>query len=251
MLTHPGRPRIALLCSRRCPGLTSLIRGHRRRQFDLVGCLVTDGEFADRERLEAVRVPVMHHPIRPFYAARRAPLSDLSLRPDYDRRTVDFLALQRPDVLLLSSYLYLLTGPVLEAYPDRIVNVHGSDMARLGPDGRPLYPGLDAVRDAIRAGEKETRATAHIVTERLDDGPILLRSRPFPVAPFVGELRRTGNLRAVHAYAFAHQEWMLEAAWGPLLTGAIALVGARGVRPPLWAPPLPVAPPVQAAGAQP
>ncbi len=219
------RPRVAVLCSRRCPGLESLLAGHRRREWDLAGCIVSDGALSDRRRLEAARVPVLDHPIRAFYDGR--PLSDLPRRRAYDRTTAELLRAWRPDLVLLSSYLFLLTETVLEAFPDRIVNVHGSDLARTGPDGRPLYAGLRAVRDAIRAGEHETRATAHVVTERLDEGPILLRSRPFPVAPFVADLRRRGLAHAVNAYAFAHQEWMLETAWGPLLTGAVALMTGR------------------------
>jgi formyltetrahydrofolate hydrolase len=114
----------------------------------------------------------------------------------------------------------------LRAYPGRIVNVHGSDLARRGADGRPLYPGLRAVRDAIRAGELETRATSHVVTEDLDAGSILRRSRPFPVPPLVAALSAAGAGHAVNAYAYAHQEWMLATAWGPLLLDAIA--GAAG-----------------------
>jgi len=219
------RPRVAVLSSRRCPGLESLLSGHGRGEFDLAGCIVSDGGLADRRGLEAARVPVRDHPIRSFYAGR--PLSDLALRREYDRGTLAILDAWRPDLVLLSSYLYLLTAPMLEAFPDRIVNVHGSDLARTGPDGRSLYAGLTAVRDAIRAGEPQTRATAHVVTERLDEGPILLRSRPFPVAPLVADLRRRGLAHAVNAYAFAHQEWMLETAWGPLLTGAVALMSGR------------------------
>ncbi len=219
------RPRVAVLCSRRCPGLGNLLEGHRRREWDLAGCLVSDGGLPERRELEAARVPVRDYPIRSFYAGR--PLSDLALRRAYDRGVVERLEAWRPDLVLLSSYLYLLTAPVLEAFPGRIVNVHGSDLARARPDGRPLYPGLNAVRDAIRAGEPETRATAHTVTERLDEGPILLRSRAFPVAPLVADLRRRGLAHAVNAYAFAHQEWMLETAWGPLLTGTIDLMAGR------------------------
>lgn len=223
MLTN--RPRVAVLCSRRCPGLKSLLAGHRRREFDLVCCLVSDGGLPDREPLEAARVAVLDHPIRGYYGGR--PISDLGRRREFDERTVALLAPSRPDLVLLSSYLYLLTEPMLEAFPGRIANVHGSDLLRKGADGRPLYAGLRAVRDAIAAGETETRATVHVVTERLDDGPVLLRSRPFPVSPFAAELRRRGLVHALHAYAFAHQEWMLETAWGPLLTGAIALMNGR------------------------
>jgi len=227
MLTIARRRRVALLCSRRCPGLSSLLRGHRRGLFEIVGCLVSDDRFADRGRLEAAGVPVIDHPIRPFYAARGLPIADLAARRDYDRQSVERLAMLRPNLLLLSSYLYLLTDPVLEAFPNRILNVHGSDLARTGPDGRPLYPGLRAVRAAILAGEPETRATAHLVDERLDGGPVLLRSQPYPVPSLVGDLRRSRNLHAVHAYAFAHEEWMLATAWGPLLTAGAALLAGR------------------------
>lgn len=227
MLTSTRPPRIALLCSQRCPGLSSLLRAHRRRRLEIVGCLASDPEFADRRRLEDAGVRTIAHPIRRFYAERGVSIADRPARRDYDRRTAELLDFCRPDLLLLSSYLYVLTDPVLDAYPGRIVNVHGSDMARLGPDGRPLYPGLSAVREAILAGESEIRATAHVVTERLDDGPILLRSRPFPVSPLVADLLHGGNAHAIRAYAYAHQEWMLAAAWGPLLTGAVAQLTAR------------------------
>jgi phosphoribosylglycinamide formyltransferase-1 len=223
MLTH--RPRVAVLCSRRCPGLENLLKGQRRREFDLACCLVSDGALEKRERLEAARVPVLDHPIRAFYRGR--PTSDLARRRAYDRETVAALAPHRPDFVLLSSYLYILTEPMLEAFPGRIANVHGSDLTRIGPDARPLYVGLHAARDAIRAGEHETRATVHVVTERLDEGPILARSIPFAVAPLVADLRRRGLVHAVNAYAFAHQEWMIATAWGPLLTDAVALLHGR------------------------
>jgi formyltetrahydrofolate hydrolase len=177
-----------------------------------------------------LRVPLIAHGIRPFLSARGLRLSDMAARRDYDAATVALLDPYRPDLLLLSSYLYILTDPMLEAFSGRIANVHGSDLARTGPDGQPLYPGLFAVRDAIRAGETETRATAHVVTERLDDGPILQRSRPFPIAPLVAELRRSGNAHAVKAYAYAHQEWMFATAWGPLLTDAIARLRCPAAR---------------------
>lgn len=53
------------------------------------------------------------------------------------------------------------------------------------PDGRPRFPGLRAVRDALAAGQSATYATVHLVNEELDGGAPLVQSWPFPVSPLV------------------------------------------------------------------
>jgi phosphoribosylglycinamide formyltransferase-1 len=226
--------RVAVLSSRRSPGLGELLSLARVSDLYEIVCLVaSDESFRDGGVAAKWGLPVLSHPIRAFCRERGRRLSDLSAREDYDAQTVQALGLFAPDSLLLSSYLWIATEPLLNAWPDRIVNVHGADLARRETDGRPLYPGLRAVRDTIVAGERETRATSHIVTERVDDGPLLLRSGPFSVAPFVEKLRRDGNAHAVHAYAHAHQEWMLSAAWGSLLAGSAEILAAAGAVAPL------------------
>lgn len=225
-----GKLRLAVLCSRRSPGLAELQSYGRETGLYEVVCLLTSEESLDGHNPSmAAGVPILSHPIRAFCGRRGGRFTDLSLREDYDAETVERLRPFAPDALLLSGYLLIATEPLLAAWPDRIVNVHGSDLGRRGPDGRPLYTGLRAVRDAIRAGESETRATAHIVTERLDDGPILMRSEVFPVAPFVARLRRERAEHAVNAYAYAHQEWMLTVAWGGLLAGSAEILAAAGL----------------------
>jgi phosphoribosylglycinamide formyltransferase-1 len=134
-----------------------------------------------------------------------------------------------PDLVVLAGYLYVLTAPMLDAFPGRIVNVHHSDLVSQDREGRPRYPGLRAVHAALLAGERETRATAHFVTERLDDGPLLLRSPAFPVADLARDAVRWGAAEMFKAYAFAHQEWMLRAAWGPLLARSIELIACGRV----------------------
>jgi phosphoribosylglycinamide formyltransferase-1 len=233
MLTEAGPLRVAVLTSRRAPGLRALLEA-RDASFRIVCVLATEEEFRDPS-LEASGIPIVPNLIRRFYAWTRTGLGDLELRRRYDGRSARLLAPHRPDLLLMSSYLYIATEPLLAAYPGRIVNVHGSDLTRRDCDGRPLYPGLRAVRDAIAAGETETRATSHVVTEALDAGPVLRRSRPYPVSPMVADLRRAGARHAVNAYAYAHQEWMLETAWGPLLLDAVARFSSAGRQAPALA----------------
>jgi len=224
-LSAVGPLRVAMLTSHRAPGMAELV-AEQGDLFRLV-CVVTSEEDFSDGSLEEAGVPVVPNLIRRFYAWPRAPISDLEIRRAYDRRTCRLLEPFQPDAIVMSSYLYIVTQPLLSAFPGRIVNVHGSDLARRGPDGLPLYPGLRAVRDAIRAGETETRASSHRVTADLDAGPILRRSRPFPVSAVATALREVGADHAVNAYAYAHQEWMLATAWGPLLLDAIAQLASE------------------------
>lgn len=240
--------RVAVLCSRRCPGARDLISDRTRdRAWELAATLATEEEMADRSAFDAAEVPVVSHPIRPFYRRRGRPLSDFSVRAEYDEQTARLLAPFRPDLLLFSSYLYVATPALLDRFGGRVVNIHGSDLSRLGPDGRPKYLGLRAVRDAILAGEPETRATAHWVTEDVDLGPPILRSAAFPVSPLVAPALARGDLTTVKACAFAHQERMLSEAWGPMWRAVLRLVTTGRAEPDEW-PRLPAEPAAAAMG---
>ena len=227
MLTLLRPLRVAVLSSRRCPGAADLLADPAfGRRWQLACVFTSEPEFAARRLFLDADVPLVSLSIRDFYRRRRAPLSDMAVRREYDAEVATRLRPWAPDLLLFSSYLYVATPALLEAAPEGAINIHGSDLALLGADDRPRYPGLRAVADAIVAGETSTRATAHWVTEEVDAGPVILRSRPYPVAPFVGDLLADGNLHAVRAYAFAHQEWMLADAWGPLAIQAIRQAAA-------------------------
>jgi len=228
MLTRGSRLRVALLCSQHAPGLEFLLADAARGQlYDLVAALSTHDAFAEHEALQAHGIPCLRHPIRSFYKWQHAPVRDLALRREFDACTLHLLRPYAPDLVVLSGYLYLLTAPMLEAFPARIVNVHHSDLS--GPPGR-RYPGLHAVREAILAGETETRATAHVVTEEVDAGPLLLRSWPYPVATLAHQALAWGALDIVRTYAAAHQQWMLRTSFGPLLAGSIAAYARGAVR---------------------
>jgi folate-dependent phosphoribosylglycinamide formyltransferase PurN len=148
-------------------------------------------------------------------------------REAYDTATVTMLEPYQPDLVVLASYLYVLTGAMLAAFPNQIVNVHHSDLMRRDAAGRALFPGLRAVRDAILAGELETRATAHLVTSELDQGPPLVRSWAFPVSPLAASAIASCSTDVLKACVFAHQEWMIRATWGPLLARAIELIATE------------------------
>jgi folate-dependent phosphoribosylglycinamide formyltransferase PurN len=232
MLSGGSRFRVVLLSSRRAPGLPYLLADpNRGTLYDLVACVSSESAFPPEARpVEETGVPFLMHPVRDFHHRMHAPLADRAARAAYDRTMVKLLEDLRPDLVVLAGYLYVLTAPMLDAFPNRIVNVHHSDLAVPDDRGGVRYPGLRAVKDAILAGERETRATAHMVTARLDDGPLLLRSWPFPVAGLARDALAWGAEDMLKACAFAHQEWMLRAAWGPLLARSIELIAGGRVQ---------------------
>jgi folate-dependent phosphoribosylglycinamide formyltransferase PurN len=74
----------------------------------------------------------------------------------------------------------IVTSTFLEHYEARVINVHPADLS-VKVDGRRRYTGMNAVRDAILAGEKTLRSTTHIVRPEVDYGEILMRSSPIEV----------------------------------------------------------------------
>ena len=223
---------MAVLCSRRAPGLLHLLNGdgERGRAYEIVCCMTSETTFAEEVGVERRGVPTVSHPIRDFYLARGASVyRDAALRAEFDARTLELLRPYSPDLLLLDGYLYLLTDPMLSAFPSRILNLHFSDLTLRLPDGRPRFPGIRSVRDALAAGCAETRATVHLVNEEADAGPPLVRSWPLPVSPMAAEACASHAVDLFKAYAFAQQQWMFRAIAGPLWAAALRLVSAGSV----------------------
>lgn len=118
--------------------------------------------------------------IRDFYREKGVPRSDLSVRPEFDKRVVELIAPHKVDLMCNAGYMSIMTTPILEAYSSRIINVHPADLTIMeGPERK--YVGIHVVEEAIMAGEKELRATTHVVREKVDHGEILVLSEPVPV----------------------------------------------------------------------
>ena len=93
-------------------------------------------------------------------------------RADHDREVVAALKVRRVDLVCLAGYMRVLSGEFLDAYCGRILNIH--------PSLLPAFPGLDAQRQALEAGQKRSGCTVHFVDETLDGGPIIAQ-REVPI----------------------------------------------------------------------
>lgn len=71
------------------------------------------------------------------------------------------------ELVCLAGFLRLVKRPLLDAFPDRILNIH--------PSLLPKYPGLESWKQALDAGEREAGCTVHFVDEGMDTGPVILQ----------------------------------------------------------------------------
>lgn len=71
------------------------------------------------------------------------------------------------EIVCLAGFLRLVKRPLLDAFPDRILNIH--------PSLLPKYPGLESWKQALEAGEREAGCTVHFVDEGMDTGPVILQ----------------------------------------------------------------------------
>ncbi len=84
------------------------------------------------------------------------------------------LAAEEVEVLCLAGYMRLLTPFLVGRYSGRMLNIH--------PSLLPAFPGLDTHARALAAGVKFHGCTVHLVTEAMDEGPILAQAA-VPVRP--------------------------------------------------------------------
>jgi len=152
--------RVAVLASGRGSNLQSLLRlaaqGHVDARVTLVASDKPEAGALDLARRAGVPA-VLSLPPEPGESADA-----------FDRRLLAALTADRPDLVVLAGYLRILGREVLDAFPGRVVNIH--------PALLPAFPGLRAVRQAIRSGVGIAGCTTHIVTYDLDMGPVLLQA---------------------------------------------------------------------------
>ncbi len=96
------------------------------------------------------------------------------LEPKSEMELVRMLRDAGVELVILAGFMRVLKAPMLEAFPRRILNIH--------PSLLPKYPGLEAWKQALAAGEKITGCTVHFVDERIDHGNIIAQ-REVPILP--------------------------------------------------------------------
>lgn len=101
----------------------------------------------------------------PTFAFER---KDYASKAEHEAAVLDALSALKPDLICLAGYMRLLSADFIRPYEGRILNIH--------PSLLPLFPGLHTHQRAIDAGMKVAGCTVHLVTEGMDEGPIIAQA---------------------------------------------------------------------------
>jgi formyltetrahydrofolate-dependent phosphoribosylglycinamide formyltransferase len=156
-----GPVRVGVLISGAGSNMAALIDAGRAADapFQVVVVLSNQTDAGGLAVAEAKGVPTAAIDHRVFGKSREA----------HERAVDAVLADHDVQVVALAGYMRLLTPWLVQRRAGRMLNIH--------PSLLPLYPGLDTHARALAAGDAEAGCTVHLVTEGVDEGPILDQAR--------------------------------------------------------------------------
>ncbi|SHG29146.1 phosphoribosylglycinamide formyltransferase [Cognatishimia maritima] len=121
--------------------------------------LANDADAGGLKKAAEMGVPIAVVDHRPFKGDREAFQAALNEKLDA----------ANPDILCLAGFMRVLTESFVAPWEGRMLNIH--------PSLLPKYKGLHTHARALEAGDAEHGCTVHLVTPKLDDGPILGQAR--------------------------------------------------------------------------
>ena len=147
-----------------CRAILEQIRaGHLNAEVRLVVSDVLEAGILDIAR--AFEVPNAYLPPGKYRT---------KLEPQVEQDLVKMLRDAEVNFVVLAGFMRVLKAPMLDAFPRRIINIH--------PSLFPKFPGIEAWKQALAAGEKTTGCTVHYVESGIDTGEIIAQ-REVPISP--------------------------------------------------------------------
>jgi phosphoribosylglycinamide formyltransferase-1 len=149
--------RVAILISGGGSNMISLIDAMQSGKIDATPVLVLSNNAnaggITKARDKGIATEVVDH--RPYKGDRAA----------YEIALHDTIAKYSPDILCLAGFMRVLTAGFINKWDGKMLNIH--------PSLLPKYTGLHTHQRAIEAGDSKAGCSVHVVTAKLDDGPLL------------------------------------------------------------------------------
>ena len=155
-----AKPRVAILISGRGSNMRGLIEAGQEQNYPAEIALVLSNkpEAAGLEIARALGVTALAVPAKPFGKDREA----------HERALDAVLREHNIAIVCLAGYMRILSPWLVNRWSGRMLNIH--------PSLLPGYKGLDTHARVLAAGETRHGCTVHLVTEGMDEGPILAQA---------------------------------------------------------------------------
>ncbi len=157
---------IAIFASGTGTNAVNLLEEQRRFPQVQVGCVVVDTLTSKLPELLAQRFPQL----AVYRIIPDRTLSGAQKKAEHEGRILEKLRAHAVEWILLAGYMRIVGPVLLEAFPDRIINIH--------PSLLPQYPGLHGYERAF-SDKVSSGVTIHFVDGGLDTGPVILQ-KSFP-----------------------------------------------------------------------
>jgi formyltetrahydrofolate deformylase len=150
---EPKRKKIVILATKESHALGDILVRHEAGELDAD----IEAVVANHNTLESL---VRRFDI-PFFSV---PADGMS-REEHEEYIMQLIDEQNFDIIVLAKYMRILTSHFVSKYPKQIINIHHSFL--------PAFIGANPYKQAYQRGVKIIGATAHFVTDDLDEGPII------------------------------------------------------------------------------
>ena len=147
------RLRMAVMVSRQAHCLYDVLARYESGEWPVDIALVLSNHEDHRGLVERHGLPFHCIPVTP------------ATKAEAEARQIALLQKAQVDFIVLARYMQILGPAFVQAFPMRILNIHHSFL--------PAFAGANPYRAAHDRGVKIIGATAHFVTEKLDEGPII------------------------------------------------------------------------------
>ena len=152
-VVEPKRKKIVILVTKEAHALGDILIRHESGELDAD----IESVIGNHDTLE----PLVRRFDIPFFHVSAEGVS----REAHEVEVMKIIDEQKFDYIVLAKYMRILTSTFVKAYPRQIINIHHSFL--------PAFIGANPYKQAHQRGVKIIGATAHYVTDDLDEGPII------------------------------------------------------------------------------
>lgn len=147
------KPRVAIFASKYSHCIYDLLSRYESKEWKYEVPLIISNHDKFSKLAERMDIPFYHFPITK------------ENKEEKEEKEINLLKKYDVDLIVLARYMQILSPKMTKVFQNKIINIHHSSL--------PAFPGANPYKRAFHRGVKFMGATAHYVTEDLDEGPII------------------------------------------------------------------------------